>query len=131
MNDNNQLSTSDAETVLVVEDNPDLLELAQNLLTGLGYHVLTAKDGVSALKIVEETDSIALLLTDVVMPGELNGPSLVKRAREYRPDLKIIYMSGYAADNIDVENEDHGIPFLLKPFRRAELADLLHDVLGS
>ena len=72
------------ETVLVVEDNAEVLELAVNTISDLGYRVLTAADGPSALKIVQGDETIDLLFSDVVMPGGMNGFELISQARAIR-----------------------------------------------
>ena len=109
------------ETVLVVEDNAEVLELALTAIRDLGYRVLTAQDGPSALGVVLGNERIDLLFSDVVMPGGINGFELVNRARAIRGELKALVTSGYA--NVQRPGTDRpDVPLLLKPYRRAELA---------
>jgi len=116
------------ETVLVVEDNPEVRELAVATISDLGYHVLTAQDGPSALTIVEGDEPIDLLFSDVVMPGGMNGFELINQARVMRQDLKVLMTSGYA--NVHRPGTDRpDVPLLLKPYRRGELAQSIRMAL--
>ena len=103
-----------SETVLVVEDNAEVLELAVNTISDLGYRVLTASDGPSALEIVRGGETIDLLFSDVVMPGGMNGFDLIRQARDVRGGLKALVTSGYA--NVHRPGTDRpDVPWLLKP----------------
>jgi signal transduction histidine kinase len=116
------------ETVLVVEDNAEVLELAVTTISDLGYRVLTASDGPSALDIVQGDESIDLLFSDVVMPGGMNGFELINRARAIRTDLKVLVTSGYA--NVHRPGTDRlEVPLLLKPYRRGDLAQCIRMAL--
>jgi signal transduction histidine kinase len=116
------------ETVLVVEDNAEVLELAVNTISDLGYRVLTAADGPSALDIVRGGETIDLLFSDVVMPGGMNGFELVNNARAIRGGLKALVTSGYA--NVRRAGADRpDVPLLLKPYRRGELAQCIRMAL--
>jgi PAS domain S-box-containing protein len=117
-------------TILLVEDQDGLRELSEDVLTAAGYRVLCAPDGRAALKLVEEhPESIHLLVTDVVMP-EMNGPELADRLVSQRPDLIVLFVSGYSGDALvhrgSIEN---GTAFLQKPFTptglRSKVAELL------
>ena len=96
--------------------------VAERALTRHGYTVITADNGEDALEIIEKNEPIDLLISDVVMPG-MDGPTMVRKARESRPDLKILFMSGYAEEqlrkSIDLEN----VNFLPKPFSVTDLAE--------
>jgi two-component system cell cycle sensor histidine kinase/response regulator CckA len=109
-------------TVLLVEDEPMVRSVAERALTRHGYTVITADNGEDALEIIEKNEPIDLLISDVVMPG-MDGPTMVRKARESRPDLKILFMSGYAEEqlrkSIDIEN----VNFLPKPFSVTDLAE--------
>jgi two-component system cell cycle sensor histidine kinase/response regulator CckA len=109
-------------TVLLVEDEPMVRSVAERALTRHGYSVITADNGEDALEIIARNEPIALLISDVVMPG-MDGPTMVREARQSRPDLKILFMSGYAEEqlrkSIDIEN----VNFLPKPFSVTELAE--------
>jgi two-component system, cell cycle sensor histidine kinase and response regulator CckA len=109
-------------TVLLVEDEPMVRSVAERALIRHGYTVITADNGEDALEIISRNEPIDLLISDVVMPG-MDGPTMVRKARESRPDLKILFMSGYAEEqlrkSIDIEN----VAFLPKPFSVTELAE--------
>jgi CheY-like chemotaxis protein len=117
------------QTVLLVEDEDALRELAMRLLEGQGYTVLTASNAAEALRLFEENPSIDVLLTDVVMPGA-TGPELTKKLIEQRPALKVIYMSGYTEEAIVPYGVlKPGIAFLNKPFTSETLGEKIRDVL--
>ena len=109
-------------TVLLVEDEPMVRSVAERALTRHGYTVICAENGEDALEIVHRNEPIDLLISDVVMPG-MDGPTMVREARLSRPDLKILFMSGYAEEqlrkSIDIEN----VAFLPKPFSVTDLAE--------
>ena len=112
------------ESVLVVEDEEALRQVTVEILSGLGYRVIEARDSAHAQQILADAEGteVDLLLTDVGMP-HLDGGALAKWAEQQRPDIKVLYVSGYIDDpRISRENlgEKHG--FLAKPFTRAELA---------
>jgi two-component system cell cycle sensor histidine kinase/response regulator CckA len=96
--------------------------VAERALTRHGYTVVTADNGEDALEILARNEPVDLLISDVVMPG-MDGPTMVREARQSRPDLKILFMSGYAEEqlrkSIDIEN----VNFLPKPFSVIELAE--------
>jgi two-component system cell cycle sensor histidine kinase/response regulator CckA len=118
-----------AETVLVVEDADELRELAKRLLERQGYTVLIAANAAEALALVDEHQSIDVLLTDVVMPGA-SGPILTELLVERRPGLKVVYMSGYTEDAITQHGVVRpGIAFLHKPFTSDALGRKIRDVL--
>jgi len=109
-------------TVLLVEDEPMVRGVAERALTRHGYTVITADNGEDALEVLARNEPIDLLISDVVMPG-MDGPTMVREARQSRPDLKILFMSGYAEEqlrkSIDIEN----VNFLPKPFSVTDLAE--------
>ena len=109
-------------TVLLVEDEPMVRTVAERALTRHGYTVITADNGEDALEIIARNEPIDLLVSDVVMPG-MDGPTMVREARQSRPDLKILFISGYAEEqlrkSIDIEN----VNFLPKPFSVTDLAE--------
>lgn len=109
--------------VLVVEDNESVRDVAVAMIEELGYEVLQAASGAEAMTIIEARPDINLLLSDVVMSG-MNGPELVARALKLRPDLKVLFASGYAGGTLDQAN---GLPRVIelinKPFTRSELTD--------
>ncbi len=116
-------------TILLAEDEPLLRELGQTILTQAGYDVLTAPNP-EALKsfVAEYAGKIDLLLTDVGMPG-MSGPELVRVVKARWPEVRVLYMSGYADDEIEDLDRDAG--FLQKPFTPAELTAKIAEVLGG
>jgi signal transduction histidine kinase len=117
-----------SETVLVVEDNPEVLELAVTAISDLGYRVLTAADGPAAMRIIRREEQIDLLFSDVVMPGGMNGFDLISKARRVRGGLKAVVTSGYA--NVHRPGTDRpDVPVLLKPYRRGDLAMCIRRAL--
>jgi PAS domain S-box-containing protein len=120
------------ETVLVVEDNPDVRTLAVVLLQGLGYDVLEAASAGSALELLETNSRANLLFTDIMLPGGMNGRDLAHDVRQRYPGIKVLYMSGYS-ENAAVHQDllDCDAPLLAKPFRKADLARKLREVLDG
>jgi len=118
------------ETVFVVEDEELILRVAKNVLSGLGYRVLTALDGPHALEMLEQsTEPLHLLITDVVMP-HMGGPELAQRMTELRPGLRVLYSSGYTENTIvDHGVLQKGIDFLQKPYTPTTLAARVREVL--
>jgi PAS domain S-box-containing protein len=119
-----------AETVLLVEDEGQVLSLAQRILQQHGYTVLAARTPEAALKLAEQhAGRIQLLLTDVVMPG-MNGHELQKRLMALQPGLRCLFMSGYTAAVIAHHGVlDEGVQFLQKPFSALSLAERVREVL--
>lgn len=120
------------ETILVVEDDPKVRETVIELLSSLGYAVLKARNAEQALTVVESGVHIDLLFTDVVMPGSLRSPEMVRRAVQIRPALKVLYTSGYTQNAIVHGGRiDPGVELLSKPYSRQQLAFKVRQVLGS
>jgi two-component system cell cycle sensor histidine kinase/response regulator CckA len=119
-----------SETVLLVEDEDALRNLARDLLLAGGYKVLEASDANSAIKLVQNDSApIDLMVTDVVMPG-MNGCALAVHLASIRPDMKVIFMSGYTGLT-HPELLTSGAPFLAKPFTRESLLRIVRSVLES
>jgi signal transduction histidine kinase/ActR/RegA family two-component response regulator len=120
-----------SEAVLIVEDEAEVRELASEFMKSAGYTVLTAKDGEEALGLVEcSGEPIQVLVTDVVMPN-MRGPELAKRLKQLRPDLKVVYMSGYLEYNTGSgEFLEEGF-FLQKPFSRNTLVRKVAEALSQ
>jgi PAS domain S-box-containing protein len=111
------------ETVLVVEDEEDVRALVVRLLSGLGYQVLQAGDGRKALELLQQDSPIDLLFTDVVLPGGTNGPELARVAASRRPDIKVLYTSGYTGNAIQqLDALAAEVRLISKPYRIEELA---------
>ncbi len=121
------------ETILVVEDEAAVRELVRRVLERLGYTVLTVGTGDGALIFLEETKApVELLLTDVVLPGTLQGNELARAAGVLRPSLPVLYMSGYTRDTIVHSGRlDEGVNYLEKPFTADQLARRVREVLDS
>ena len=119
-------------TILVVEDEPSVREIAVEILSELGYAVLQAGDGEEALRVFgANAGAIELLLTDVVLPGELRGRDVAERITAMRPQIKVLFMSGYTENSIVHHGRlDDGVELLGKPFRREQLARRVADVIG-
>ncbi len=127
------MTTSSSErTILVVEDQPEVLSLLADALQMLGYRVLTAAHPDEGLAIGDEhAEQIDLVLTDVVMP-DLGGPELVARLQEKWPEIRAVYMSGYAeGDKMRVEMQDPKTSFLQKPFSADSLVPMVREVLDQ
>ncbi len=119
-------------TVLVVDDEVELLEVAHAYLTEMGYSVLRADNAASALSTVAQFKEIDLMITDIIMPGGMNGVELAEKACKLNPRLKVIYSSGFPADALA---ERHGTSvdglMLRKPYHRAEFATMVHRALAA
>ena len=114
-----------SESVLIVEDEADLMEVASDLFRSMGYQVVTASNARDALAILERKQSIDILFSDVMMPG-MNGIELARTARQRYPAMKTILASGYALPALLAEYADLGaFPFVSKPYRMADLAKQL------
>jgi CheY-like chemotaxis protein len=119
-----------SETVLMVEDDPGVLDIVMTMMEELGYRVLTARNGPEALSMLEGGEPIDLLFTDLVMPQGISGGELAERAQQMRPELKILLGSGYSARGpAAASTAGSGLPILKKPYRQAELAAKLRSVL--
>lgn len=131
--DNNTILPGErGEVILVVEDDDDLRAYLAEVLRGLGYQVLAAAHAQAALPILERISRrIDLLLTDVVMPG-MNGRELGKRAQELRPDLRVLYMTGYSRNAVVHHGRlEEGVELLQKPIAQTRLAARVRDLLDQ
>jgi len=118
------------ETIMLVEDEDPVRLFGARALRNKGYKVIEARNGEAALQLLsDKSEEIDLLITDVVMPG-MDGPTLVRKVREDRPDLRVICISGYSEDALRQRIEqDTDIHFLPKPFSLKQLAGTVKDVL--
>lgn len=110
-------------TILVVDDDPDILEYASEVLRECGYAVLKAADGTAALRLLDDGGRVDLLFTDVVMPG-IDGFEVARRALLQVPGLKVLFASGYVAD------PPRETALLKKPYRAQQLAVEVEAALG-
>ncbi|MGA3212249.1 MAG: response regulator, partial [Terriglobales bacterium] len=126
---------SGTETILVAEDQPELLLMVCFYLQKLGYNVLQASDGAKAVELAAQYSGVIdLLLTDVVMPG-LRGPEVAHRLTASRPGMRVIYMSGYTEGAFgagsDEEHQRLKATLLQKPFKLDDLAASVREVLDA
>ncbi len=121
-----------SETILLVEDAPNVRRFATAILARRGYQVLAAADGAAALAIAENRQRrIDLLLTDVMMPG-MNGPEVAKHLLRSRPELRVLYVSGYADDTVRPEDlSSGGAMFLAKPYSPETLVAKIRELLAD
>jgi PAS domain S-box-containing protein len=120
------------ETVLVVEDDDEVREVAVSMLTELGYRVVKARDAASALVVVDSGIPIDLIFTDVMMPGALRSPELARKAKERLPNVAVLFTSGYTQNAIVHGGRlDAGVELLAKPYTREGLARKVRHVLAN
>ena len=120
------------EKILVVEDNADVRALALALLAGLGFESFEAADGNTALSVLQQSPPVDLLLSDIVLPGGMNGRELADKVRHLNPAIKILYMSGYADSAFTEPTRQKGDAFLLsKPFGKEDLAEAVRNSLDE
>ena len=124
---------TDSITILVVEDDTDVREVAVGNLEELGYRLLVAANGPEALEIVEalpEGEDVDLLFTDVLMPGGMTGPELAIKVKEHMPQMKVLFTSGNPRNAFE---RNHGVngdaPLLVKPYRNDELARIVRELV--
>jgi len=120
------------ETILVVEDDEGVRVTSVEALRELGYRVVDVHDGPSALRVVEHEPNIAMMFTDVVLPGGMSGAALANAVRERHQHIKILFTTGYARNAIIHQGRlDKGVHLLTKPFTFAQLAEKVRDVLDG
>jgi PAS domain S-box-containing protein len=124
--------TARGETVLVLEDDADVRDGISKLLCKMGYIVRQAEDGKSALADLNFNQEIDLLLCDVMLPGNIDGPQVAEEAQRIRPDLKVIFMTGYVDQCLPrLETLGNGSSLLTKPVKMADLAKRMREVLDE
>jgi CheY-like chemotaxis protein len=129
---NGSVDGKSAGCILVVDDDPFVLEMIVSTLESMGYDTIASRSGSEALDIVRSHEKIDLLFTDVVMPGGLNGTELAHEARRLRPGLPVLLTTGFVAVGADpTVVADEALPMLRKPYRQPELARILHHILRS
>ncbi|MGI3903463.1 MAG: PAS domain S-box protein [Janthinobacterium lividum] len=117
------------ETVLVVEDEASVRDLVVEVLADLGYRALEATDGPSGLRILQGDERIDLLVTDVGLPG-MNGRQLAEQGRQLRPNLRVLFITGYAEEATFGGHLDPGLQMLAKPFAIDALTDRIREMIG-
>ena len=120
------------ETVLVVDDEPTVRMLVTDVLEDLGYAAIEAHDGAAGLHVLQSDARIDLLVTDVGLPGGMNGRQLADAARARRPDLKVLFITGYA-ENAVIGNGllAPGMELLTKPFAMSTLGTRIRGMIQS
>ena len=118
--------------MLIVDDEPTVRMLVTEVLSENAYNILEATDGASAMRILENGQRIDLVITDVGLPGGMNGRQLADAARQQRPDMKVLFITGYA-ENAAVGNGllERGMEILTKPFAMSALAKKVRDMLET
>ena len=126
-------AASQGETILVCEDDDDVRAYSAQSLRELGYQVIEAADGHSALRLLEKADgTVDLLFTDIVLPGGMTGAIVAEKARQIQPQLKVLFTTGYARNAIVHHGRlDAGVELLSKPFSYADLAARVREMLDA
>jgi len=120
------------EVILVVEDNPEVRQIAMRRLHELGYRTIAAADGEEGLAIVTAGVPFDLLFTDIVMPGRITGRELADLARRLRPGIKVLYTSGFTAAAASAAmHEEFGTNLLTKPYRKSDLSLRVRTALDT
>ena len=124
------IDRGDGETVLIIDDEPAIRMLVADVLGDSGYRVLEAEDGPSGLRLLEATGRVDLLITDVGLPGGLNGRQVADAARAARPSLKVLFITGFA-ENAVVGNGhlEAGMAIITKPFDMTALANKVREII--
>jgi len=115
--------TAGGELVLLVEDDPDVRRVVRQQLVDFGHPVIEAENGVQAIEMIEQIADIAIVVSDVIMPGGINGRQLADRVLRDHPQMRILLMSGYTDETGDAVASE--LPVLAKPFARQDLARAL------
>jgi PAS domain S-box-containing protein len=122
--------TGGSETILVVEDDPLVRNFVVTQLKGLGYKTIAASDARAAMAIVERGEPFDLLFTDMIMPGGMSGRALAEAVAKLRPNIKVLYTSGYTDSAVMHHGRlDQGMLLLTKPYRKPQLADMVRQAL--
>lgn len=120
------------ETVLVIDDEPTVRMLIVEVLEDVGYSAIEACDGPAGLKILQSDVKIDLLITDVGLPGGINGRQVADAARTKRPNLKVLFVTGYAENAVIGHGHlDAGMQVIAKPFAMAVLANKIRDMIEA
>jgi CheY-like chemotaxis protein len=113
-----------------VEDEPAVRNWVASTIAGLGYSPIEVADGNAALKVLEADNTIAVLFTDVMLPGGMTGLELADAARRLRPELRVLFTSGYSEDlNVRSAHASSELPILAKPYRKHALASYLEAII--
>lgn len=115
--------------VLIVDDDDQVLDIAAIVLASLGYQVIPATNGEAALEIIKYYRAIDLLMTDIVMPGTIDGWELARRAKHMRPELSVVYTTGFSDGALPDKSHPGYGPLLPKPWRADQLVSLVNRAL--
>ena len=127
-----EVPRGNGEVVLVVEDDPDVRDYTVEMVSDLGYTVLSAPDGASALRQLDSHRGVTLLFTDVGLAGGMNGRQLVEQALRRQPRLKVLYTTGYARNAIVHQGRlDPGVEVVFKPFTYSDVAAKIRQILDD
>jgi CheY-like chemotaxis protein len=119
------------ETILVVEDDPLVRQYVLTQIQSLGYSTLSASNGTEALAVIDSGKEIDLLFTDVIMPGAMNGRQLANELQRRKPELKVLFTSGYTENAIIHHGRlDTGVLLLAKPYRKSDMAAMIRKALA-
>ncbi len=120
-------------TVLVVEDNPSVRDVAAAMIEDMGYDVIIASTGAEGLQAIADRPEINLVLSDVIMAGGMNGPEMAQRALSVRPELKVLFMSGYAPGSLRQMQQElpNAVDLVNKPFTRSDLTEKVKRALAA
>ena len=118
--------------ILVVEDNPSVRDVAAAMIEDMGYETITASNGTEGLAAISSRPDIDLVVSDVIMAG-MNGPEMAQKALSVRPDLKILFMSGYAPGSLRQMQEGlpNAVELVSKPFTRSDLTEKVRKALAA
>ncbi len=120
------------ETIFVVEDDPDVRAYMATVLSTLGYSVVEAEDGPSAVAMLDGAPKIDLLLTDMMLPGGMNGIDVAQVVRDRIPDIRVIYTSGYTdSEQVTQKLSGAGVEFLPKPYTIDRLTSTVRKLLDA
>ncbi|MGO4004861.1 response regulator [Pseudomonas fluorescens] len=125
------MSDDARDVVLIVEDDPSILMVLSAYLSGEGYRVLEAENAEQAFAILATKPNLDMMITDFRLPGGINGVQIAEPAVKLRPELKVIFISGYAQEVRETDSPiTRKAPILDKPFDLDELQDLMQDMLS-
>ena len=120
------------QVVLVVEDNSAVRDIAAAMIEEMGFETIVAANGPEGLEIIKARDDLALVLSDVIMAGGMNGPELAAKALKLRPELRVLFMSGYAPGSVrQMQDLPDSIDFVNKPFTRNDLTEKVRRALAA
>lgn len=125
------MSEDAQDVVLIVEDDPSIMLILSAYLSGEGYHILQAENGEQAFAILASKPHLDMMITDFRLPGGISGVDIAEPAVKLRPDLKVIFISGYAQEVRETDSPiTRKAPILDKPFDLDELQDLMQEMLS-